>query len=38
MGLGVLCACRFELRYFDPFLVLDEFSGELFDSVLLFFF
>ena len=23
------CACRFELRYFDPFLVLDEFSGEL---------
>jgi hypothetical protein len=20
---------RFELRYFDPFLVLDEFSGEL---------
>jgi hypothetical protein len=21
-------ACRFELRYFDPFLVLDEFSGK----------
>lgn len=23
------CPRRFELRYFDPFLVLDEFSGEL---------
>ena len=29
-GVGLAaCACRFELRYFDPFLVLDEFSGEL---------
>lgn len=24
-----MCCFRFELRYFDPFLVLDEFSGGL---------
>lgn len=30
-------ACRFELRYFDPFLVLDEFTGELSQSIRPFF-
>ena len=33
--MGVFVFCRFELKYFDPFLILDEFSGglSLFSSV-----
>ena len=36
-GLLLLGLCRFELRYFDPFLVLDEFSGGYLSVFLCFF-